>query len=305
MNADKEGDFEVTDDSPETFADEDQEIDNLEGELDGIADDDVADDAAEDEGEAEEADPDAEEVTDAVITLPDGETMTVAEFEELRGNSLRAADYTRKTTEVAQEREAVAAEREVVNKRSAHLETAFQGLVTYLEGIVPPEPPLSLARTNANEYQYQQALRKQALAEIAPLLQMKEQSDANLAEVSEADMTALRSKEDAALIKAMPHLSDPIKRTAFDNTIKKTAEDFGFSEAEFSQTFDHRILQVLHYARMGKIADHNRRNAARRVETPRKGRSTPVKAVSNADSTKAMQRLSKSGSIEDALKVDF
>lgn len=298
----EEGVFEVADDNVEGEIQEDQATDNLEEDPEALADD-LTDEPEQVEGE--EPDPEAEDVADAVITLPDGETLTIDEFEEIRGNSLRAADYTRKTTELAEERKSVATERETVAKRSQHLETAFQGLVQYLEGIVPPEPALDLARTNPNEYQYQKALRQQSLAEIAPLIQMKEDAQTGQAQVSTEEKARYVEKESAALVKAMPHLSDPIKRTAFDKAIKKTALEFGFSEADAQNTVDHRLLQVMHYARLGKVAETNRKNATRRVETAKPGRSKPASNVQSSESARAMKRLAKSGSIEDAMKIDF
>lgn len=264
--------------------------------------------ADEDEAEEETDDGDEEEseAGDAVVTLPDGETMTVSELMELRGNGLRQADYTAKTTELAQQRKALEAERGQYAERLQFAETAMQNLAGYLEGLIPPEPSLQLAQSDPSSYQYQRALRESAIGELQKLVQMKGGIDQHKGQASEADQHRYREAEQAKLVKAMPHLSDPLKRTAFDQAVKETAIEFGFSEQEAAGVADARVLQLVHYARLGKRAEHNRNNAKKRVETPKQGKAKPAQqTASDQRNREAMRRLSKTGSYEDALKVDF
>ena len=296
---------------------EDQTYDNFEDALKALGSDDdlpeeeepdpeeepESDDEPEEEDDPEEEESDA---GDAIVELPDGETLTLSEIADLKANGLRAADYTHKTTEVAREKEAVQALRSQYEQNLQYVETTQQNIAKFVEGLIPPEPSLELAQTNPAEYTQARALREAAIAELNKLVSIGDDVKGHKATASEADMKAYRDKETAALVKAMPHLKDPVKKHAFDEAVSKTAEEFGFSPEEIGATADHRILQLVHYARMGKRSEQNRNNAKRRVQTPTKGKPKPAAApAKTAQNRDAMRRLSKSDSLENGLAVDF
>jgi hypothetical protein len=113
-----------------------------------------------------------------------------------------------------------------------------------------------------------------------------------------------QAEQKGKLAQAMPHLADPAKYEAFRSTVVKAAmEDFGFSQAEADTTYDARVMQLVHYARLGKLAEKNRQNAKRRVETPKQAR-TQVKAPDpNQKASELKRRFQRTGSFEDALKL--
>jgi hypothetical protein len=278
---------------------EDQSLDTLESALDALEDD------GEPDGEPQGEDPDAEpaEEDDSVMVTLDGDEKVT--LKELKAGYFRQRDYTHKTTEVAQERKAAEATKAAYAERNAVLETALQNLGGYLQGLIPPEPPLQLAQTDPGRYQYQRALRESAIAELGQLVSIKGQVDTHNQAVSESELREYRDREQAALVKAMPALADPVKRVAFDQSVKTAAKAFGFTDDEISATADHRILRLVHFARLGQKAEENRNNAKKRIETPRMGKATPAIAPVNAASDKAMRVLTKSGNWKDALRIDF
>lgn len=239
---------------------------------------------------------------DVEVTLDSGDRVSL---KELKDGYFRAKDYTFKTTEVAQEREALKTSRAELTERTHVVETVLQNLSGYLESLIPPEPDLVLARTNPGEYQYQIAIRQNAIAELGRLVSMKGAVDDAKASFSEADYRDYKAKEAAALVKQMPALADPVKRTAFDNRVKAAAKEFGFSDDEIGQTHDHRILRLVHYAAIGRKAEENRRAASQRVETPKQAKAKSAPAPVNVGNRKAMHQLAKTGSLKDAVKVDF
>lgn len=311
------GDLEpVAEEQVDAVETEDHEYDNFDDAVDALSDDDQEDqpedeqpdepeDAAEEEAEAEgEEDSEAD---DAVIELPNGDTLTVSELEEIRANGLRQSDYTQKTTELAERRKQIDEIEGRYSERLGFAENVLQNLSTYLETLVPEEPPLALAQTDPGAYQYQRALREQAVAEIGKLVNVKKDLDDHKSQSAQQDMQKYREAEEAKLAEALPHLKDPARKAAFDKNIAEAAKEFGFSDDEISQTADHRILQLVHFAKIGKRAEQNRNNAKRRVETPRQGKKPKAATTSPkaAQNRQAMQRLSKSGSVEDALRIDF
>ncbi len=298
--------YEPDEDNPELEEAEALETDNPDAETDEGPDEAGAEDA--EESDAEEAEPSEEEAADGdddvVVPLADGSQVKLA---ELKAGYQRQADYTRKTTEVAEERKAVEALRSETTERAQQAELMTQNLLKYVqENLIPPEPQLALARENPGEYQYQMALRQQAIAELGPVLQAQQQAASQQASYTEADVQRMKAAEDKSLIAVMPTLKDPASRAAFDDGVKKAAVDFGFSEDEISQTIDHRILQMAHYAAIGKRAEANQKAAGRRKAAPQQGaRPRPAKSTGNTKNRQAMDRLKKSGSIGDAMSIDI
>lgn len=307
---DVDSDLEAIADTFDDFAGEDLGTDTLEGEVDEIDNsetdqDEHPEEAVEDDapegGEPEGDDPDSDD--QVRVTLDDGAETTLA---ELKRGYFREADYTHKTTELAEERKQLAETQQSFAQRSQFVETTLSNLTTYLENLVPPEPPISLAQSDPGSYQYQKALRDNAIAELGQLVQMEDGLGQAQQGFNQEDVTRLKGDEDAKLLKAMPHLSDPAKRAAFDTAIKETAIEFGFTEDEVAGAADHRILQLVHYARLGKRAVTNRNNAKRRVEAPKKGKARPAQVTAKGSGNRrAKERLSKSGSLEDAMSIDF
>jgi hypothetical protein len=148
-------------------------------------------------------------------------------------------------------------------------------------------------------------LRENAIAELGQLVSIKGQVDTHNQAVSEAELREYRDREQAALVKAMPALADPVKRVAFDQSVKVAAKAFGFTDDEISATADHRILRLVHFARLGQKAEENRNNAKKRIETPRMGKATPAIAPVNAAQEKAKRRHAQIGTIKSALAIDF
>ncbi|WP_420013328.1 hypothetical protein [Tateyamaria sp.] len=306
----KDSDLDVVDDNDVADDFEDQEFDNFDDAADTLEDDDSLEDGQPEDDledtengddQDDDAEPDAED--NVLVKLDSGDEVPLS---ELKSGYLKDKDYRHKTTELADERKQLVEVQQSFTERSKFVETTLTNLTTYLENLVPPEPPISLAQSDPGSYQYQKALRENAISELAQLVQMQDGLGQAQQGFSQEDITRLKGDEDAKLLKAMPHLSDPTKRAAFDTAIKETAIEFGFTEDEVAGAADHRILQLVHYARLGKRAVTNRNNAKRRVEAPKKGRARPAQVSSKSSGNrKAKERLSKSGSIDDAMGIDF
>lgn len=308
-------DEQVMDDTGADADTEDSASYSLEDAMAALGDDEDGEQVEEAQAEepTEEVDtPDAEDEpdddADFVVTLPDGEEVTAAQLKEWREGNLRQADYTRKTQEVAQEREAFRKERDAFAERATFVETAMQNLSGFVQSLIPPEPPLQLAQTDPGRYTQQLALRQQAMREVQELLSTKQQMDEGKGNFFQAEAQQHRDAENAKLAKAKPSLKDPAKLAAFDQSVRSAAIEFGFSESEIDQTSDARIRQMVYYAAMGKRAEANKFAALRRkgTETPKAGKARPAQVSAKAQSNReAMQRLSRTGSIRDALAIDF
>lgn len=310
-----EGEFDIGNDTADLEFEEDQGTDSLDDEGDALGDEDglLDEQLGDDEGDlaSGEEDPLKDDETDAaqdleggddvLVTLGDGEQVALG---ELKDGYFRQKDYTHKTGEVAEERKALVATRETYAQEAQSLQTAYQNLQQYLEGLIPPEPDIGLAQSDPATYQYQLALRNNTIAELTKVQEAGQQVQDQRQTAYEGDLDRYRAAEDAKLVKALPILSAPGRRAAFDAANKKTGLEFGFSQEEIAKTLDHRILHLVHYARLGKIAEKNRKNAGRRVAgKPNTGKRPNNAAAGPSKSKKGFKRLAETGSIDDAVSL--
>lgn len=254
---------------------------------------------AESEGQAsEEPEPEAKP-DEVVVTMDTGEQLPV---KELKLGYMRQADYTRKTQESAQERKALEASAERIN-------ATIDAFSNYLASQLPPEPDPQLAFTDSNAYTQQKAVYDASLNQIRSIIDLGNQSKTAAQEMTQVDRDRTLQEENALLVQKLPALKDDAKRQEFNKATFETARKLGFSAEELNRTTDHRMLLLGHYARLGLEAEQAKATVAKKAEAappakPVKGR-TQQKDTGAEKQKAAIARLSKTGSIHDALKVDF
>lgn len=258
--------------------------------------------AGDDEQAEAEGEPEAEAATAETITLSDGTAVTL---EEVERGFLREADYTRKTTELAEERKALDGLKSNFTESQKRLETNLHNLTEFVVSILPPEPDYALAQTNPAKFVQQQTLRQQAMAELQRVLAVQEDVAATGQAASEAEMTAAKEAEQAKLIKARPELKDPNRLAKFHADVQATAKELGFTEAEVAGTMDARVLQMVDLARIGKIALQNRQNAARRLGAQPAIKGQAAQPAQRQGKPEAVKAFHRNPSLSNALKLDF
>ena len=277
------------------FYDPDEEQDTVETPKEEATDDgtEPADEADSTEGEPE---PVAEIVAahEAVVEMADGSKVKVA---DLIQGQLRQEDYTRKTQEVANTRKALTAEVE-------RIESITTALVSHLEKLVPPEPSHALALRDPNRYTQQMAVHKAALAQLNDLIEIGQKPKEIKETVSAQERTEKERAENAALVNRFPTLANPQERQKFFTEAVNAAAEVGLSLDDLQGITDHRVFAALHYAAKGLKAEKAMKVAQEKVQkAPPVAPQKPVgPAKGNAD---AMRKLSRSGSIKDALRVDW
>lgn len=249
----------------------------------------------------EQAEAPAEAVSDDVIVpLDDGSKIPL---KELKSGYLRQADYTRKSQEVANRQRDVAGMAE-------QLTGTVSRLAEYIgERFIPPEPDPQLAWTDpAQHYRMTQA-RNSALQELMAVMEVRDGVENAKSQISAADFAQKMGEEDAKLLKAFPRLSDPAKMDAFKSRINSFAKTLGFTEQEIATTADHRVRMLVHYAALGKEAEAAKAKAQTKVSKaapmlPAKQRQHPNSAAALRN-VNAMKQLERTGSLRDAMKIDF
>lgn len=272
-------------------ADDSQESDEFEVTEDG---DDVAD--GEEQGE-ENSTP--EPADDATVTI-DGQKLTLA---ELKKGYFRDRDYTHSKQRVSQKEQQLEA-------MSARVTQSVDAIADFLIKQIPPAPDSQLAMTNPSQFVQQKALHEAATAQVEALLgQAGVVKDVSQALSAEQKQERIDS-ENAQLIQAFPITATEAGRQKFFETAASAAKELGYSEQEIAQAMDHRLFKLAHYAAIGMRAEKAREKARDKVQNAPpvaapKARQQGGNQMAARRNQEAMKRLARTGSIENALRVDF
>uniref|UniRef100_UPI003F4998C7 hypothetical protein n=1 Tax=Ensifer adhaerens TaxID=106592 RepID=UPI003F4998C7 len=272
----------------------------IEGEV--IEDDqagETADDAEGDEPAIAENGEAANEADSQLVTLKGGEQVPLS---ELKLGYMRERDYRYKTQETANKGRALEA-------MTTRVTNTVKGIASYLAGRLPPEPPRSLAYQNPAEYTRQRAAYEDGLANINQIIAMSNDSTAVGGELASAASEETLLTENAKLLEAFPHLEKEDAREKFFADAFSVGQDLGFSQDEMQRFTDHRYFKVMHYAMLGLQAEQAKGKALAKVQNapPAAVKAKPSGPANQQvrKNKEAMQRLSKTGSIKDAMSIDF
>lgn len=290
-------------DTPEEF----DYYDPDEEEQDNVADEPTTETDDEEEGETETEAPEELAADDedepvyaedtAMIKLADGTNRSVA---DLKSDGLRQDDYSRKTQELSNERKTVQAD-------VARMQRITESFVDHITALVPDAPEASLALSNPGAYTAQKAQHEAAMGQVQKLIEMGEAPAEIGAAMNEADTKAQLQQANERLIELFPEAAGGEGREVFFNGVQSAANSLGFSNQELGQVSDPRIFAMAHWAKKGLAAQAATVKAKAKVAkappaTPRKPGRGAGKQSGNVE---AMRKLNSSGSIRDAMNVDF
>ena len=286
-----------TTDTPETWDYFDPETDTEEApQPEGTEDEAEAEPEAEAEDEAEPAAETPKEPEK--ITLADG---TAVDRDELIRGYQRQADYTRKTQEVANERKAVKADAD----RIARITEVF---VDHLAKMVPPEPDPALALRDPNKFTAQKAQYDAAIAQVQRLMQIANEPKQVTQGMSKQEHEQILRSEQQKLMQALPRVATREGWQQFiENDVMEVARAVGFTKEDLGKAVDHRLYLLVDLAKDGIAARKAKEAAKVKVEmappaAPKKPGQGAKQANRNAD---AMKRLTRTGSIKDALAIEW
>lgn len=268
----------------------------------------VTDEGETAEGETPEAEDQTEETEEAgetpveadlkaIVHLEDGTQSTVEDL--LKGN-LRQSDYTRKMQSLSSERQAFEAD-------TQRFEGVTQAFIDHLSSMVPAEPNPSLALTDPNRYTAQKAQYDAAIAQVQKLIEIGSKPKEIASERMKEEHSRRVADENVKLAELFPKTATKAGRDQFWSDVSAVAREVGFNENELKNVIDHRVFALAHWAKVGMDSEKAKAKARAKAEaappaTPRKPGQPATKANRNAE---AMQKLRRSGSMRDALAVDF
>lgn len=253
--------------------------------------------------------------------------LTPEEVAEAYKGQLRQADYTRKTTEAAEQRkaaEAKAAQAEAELTQARQERTAYahnlQLLGQRLQGVMQEQAQIDWQRLsveNPAEYVKQRHLFDQRQAQlaqiqgeqarIAQLHQAEQERAAKESQQAQAKAReAFRKEQQDKLLAKFPHWSDAAKAQAEKTSIAQYLAQEGYAPEEIDGVEDHRAVVLAQKAMkydqlMAKAKVATTRVDKLPVKVERPGTAT---ATNPADGrTAAMQRLSRTGDVTVAGEI--
>ncbi len=297
---------EDVDESTEETQDEPLEEDTLEEEAE-----------VEEESEEEQLDEDEEEETEEVYSVKvDGEEMEVSLDELVNGYS-RQSDYTRKTQELASQRDQMAQIQqqwateisEAQAERQQYIEALGQFAHQSMAGLeryatinweqLREDDPIAFV-TKKEEFRDAQERVRQAQA------QQEYESQKQNEEISKVRKLAVQ-EEYKRLTEVVPEWSNPEKRTKLASDLSSYAIQQGFTQDELKELIDHRSLVVLMKASKYDALQNSNVKAKKLKNKPkvvRSGKGGAKKADKDRSKRIAsMKRLKESGHVNDSVSL--
>lgn len=241
----------------------------------------------------------AEPADSIVIAMPDGEKL---ELKELKSGYLRDRDYRHKTTDLANKRRDLEA-------LSTRVTQSANAISDVLMKQVPPAPDTSLSFTDPVRFMQEKAQHEAALGIVNSIVEQATSASGVVNKLTQEQQTENIQSEIAKLTEAFPQVKTPEGRKKFFDASLGAARELGFSDQELNGINDHRMFKVAYYAKLGLEAEAAKTKAATKVvnvpPVATQRRQQGPNAAKTRQNQDAVKQLQRSGSIHDAMAVDF
>jgi len=234
-----------------------------------------------------------------------GEEKEVTLDELVKGYQL-GADYTKKTTEVAEQRKANDAERAAIEEAKYARDTYAQRLQAIEQFISSQTPQEDLSYLKEND-PIGYAVKVAELSEKKDQLNAIRAEQYRIGQIQQSEqaqaMQQRVAQEAQKLTAILPEFSDPTKGETVRKEIRNYGKTLGFTDEELSQVYDSRHVVTLHKAMMYDKLQKSKLSVTKKVnEAPKmlKAGSANTKANNNETIKKQSQQLRNSGKVRDA-----
>lgn len=196
---------------------------------------------------------------------------------------------------------------EIAQKVGSERQMLAQAVDTFIERarqFAPKEPSLELLQTDPVKYLESQALYQQAQKQ----LQDAEAAKAYLYQQQQQELSQQRARhlesEQQNLLKALPHWSDGTKAAKEKAMVSKHLQDLGFNAEQIASVSDHRLVLMARESALYREILSKAKDTAKAVQkAPPRVERPGVAGTALDGRTAAMQRLQRSGRVEDAAEV--
>lgn len=234
-----------------------------------------------------------------------GEEKEVTLDELVKGYQL-GADYTKKTTEVAEQRKANDAERAAIEEAKYARDTYAQRLQAIEQFITSQTPQEDLSYLKEND-PIGYAVKVAELSEKKDQLNAIRAEQYRIGQIQQSEqaqaMQQRVAQEAQKLTAILPEFSDPTKGETVRKEIRNYGKTLGFTDEELSNVYDSRHVVTLHKAMMYDKLQKSKPAITKKVsEAPKmlKAGSGNTKPNNSETIKKQTQQLRESGRVRDA-----
>ena len=251
-----------------------------------------------DPADLEEEQPDAEAKKYTVKV--DGKDVEVAEDELLKGYS-RQQDYTKKTMEVAAQRQQLDQAANQMQQERNQYQAQLQQLTQALGQQLSNQPDWNaLLENDPIEYLKQQHLfqERQVAYQKASQEQARTQEQTQIEQAKYMQQMLFTEREQ--LLANLPSWSDTAKASTEQAAISKHLIERGFSKEQVAQITDHKTVILAREAMLYRQMVAKAKETTKKVEALPPRMQKPGAPRATDGRTADMQALKKSGSVADA-----
>jgi hypothetical protein len=302
MLAPDEGQAQVDETQPVEESEEDTETAASEEDESGVED--APEEETSEEQSEEEEEPEEQEQQQTFTVKVDGKEVSVT-LDELQKGYSRTQDYTRKTQQIAEVRKQVEQETQAVRAEREQYAQLLGALQAQLQS---SEPQVDLDRLY-HEDPIEWVRQKEVMRERQEKFAAIQSEQQRLAQVSQYEqqraMEAQLASQQEALLAALPEWKDPKKAKAEKALVVESAKAAGFTDEDLKSVYDHRLVLLLRKAALFDQMVSKRQGIKPVVNNgPRPAKPGAAGRVSTTtESTRAKQRLAKTGRIDDAVSA--
>jgi len=290
-----------TDDKARLTEDEESEVAaSVDEELD-VQDDESNEETTEEQLEESEETDEEEKPTEVYTVKVDGKEVEVT-LDELQKGYSRTQDYTRKTQQIAETRKAVEAEASAIRAEREQYAQLLGALKQQLETTEVPVDMDRLYNEDPIEWVRQSEVMRQKQEKLAAIQSEQQRLSQLTAQQRAQEMQAHLASQQEALIQAVPEWKDSKKAQAEKALLVEFGKKIGFSDEELKNVYDHRAVIALRKAALYDQMMSKRGQIKPVVNNgPRTAKPSAAGRVSTTtESTRAKQRLAKTGRVQDA-----
>ena len=283
----------LTEDDSEVAVSVDEELD--------VQDDESNEETTEEQSELDEETEEEEKPTEVYTVKVDGKEIDVT-LDELQKGYSRTQDYTRKTQQIAETRKVVEAEASAIRAEREQYAQLLGALKQQLESTEAPVDMDRLYNEDPIEWVRQSEVMRQKQDKLAAIQSEQQRLSQLTAQQRAQEMQAHLATQQEALIQAVPEWKDSKKAQAEKALLVEFGKKIGFSDDELKNVYDHRAVIALRKAALYDQMMSKRGQIKPVVNNgPRPAKPSAAGRVSTTtESTRAKQRLAKSGRVNDA-----
>ena len=283
----------LTEETQEVAVSVDEELD--------VQDDESNEETTEEQSELDEETEEEEKPAEVYTVKIDGKEVEVT-LDELQKGYSRTQDYTRKTQQIAETRKQVEAEASAIRAEREQYAQLLGALKQQLESTEAPVDMDRLYNEDPIEWVRQSEVMRQKQDKLAAIQSEQQRLSQLTAQQRAQEMQAHLATQQEALIQAVPEWKDSKKAQAEKALLVEFGKKIGFSDDELKNVYDHRAVIALRKAALYDQMMSKRGQIKPVINNgPRPAKPSAAGRVSTTtESTRAKQRLAKSGRVNDA-----